>query len=85
MANKTAVQWLFEKLPTIDKHDPYYEKIFQEALQMEKQQIINAVDGFPLENRNLDGIDYYNSTYPELPIEPTQQKPNNHFFIGGCI
>ncbi len=58
---------------------------FKKALEMEKQQIINAVDGFPLENRNLDGIEYYNSTYPELPTEPTQQKPNNHFFIGGCI
>jgi hypothetical protein len=36
---QTAVEWLFEKLPTIDKYDPYYADIFQQAKEMEKEQI----------------------------------------------
>lgn len=34
----TAVEWLFEKLPTIDKYDPYYSDIIKQAKEMEKQQ-----------------------------------------------
>jgi hypothetical protein len=30
---------------------------------MEKQQIIDAVDGFPLDKRNLDGQEYWKQTY----------------------
>ena len=37
--------------------------ILEELKSMHKQQIIDAVDGFPLENRNLNGEDYYNETY----------------------
>lgn len=37
--------------------------IFEQALAMEKEQIVNAVDGFPLENRHLDGEQYYNETF----------------------
>jgi predicted amidohydrolase len=37
---------------------------------MEKEQIINAVDGFPLENRNFDGIDYYE----KLHVTPDESK-----------
>jgi hypothetical protein len=59
MANKTAVQWLAEQMLHPELYNPYIE----EALQMEKEQIINAVDGFPLENRNFDGIDYYEKTF----------------------
>ena len=39
MKKQTAVEWLFEKLPTIDKYDPYYADIFQQAKEMEKEQI----------------------------------------------
>jgi len=85
MQNKTAVQKLIDYMEENYHLTEESRLEFKKALQMEKQQIINAVDGFPLENRNLDGIEYYNSTYSKLPIEPTQQKPNNHFFIGGCI
>ena len=35
----------------------------KEAKEMHKQEIIDAVDGFPLENRNMSGVDYYEKTY----------------------
>ena len=34
-----------------------------ELLEIEKQNIINAVDGFPLCNRDLNGEDYYLKTF----------------------
>jgi hypothetical protein len=65
MKKQTAVDWLMDKLPTIDKYDPYYEDIIQQALAMEKEQIMDAVDGFPVENRHLDGEQYFTETYIE--------------------
>lgn len=38
-------------------------KIDDGLLQMEKEQIVNAVDGFPLYTRDLLGNDYYNEVY----------------------
>ena len=38
-------------------------EIFEQAKQMEKEQIVNAVDGFPLYTRDLLGDDYYNELY----------------------
>jgi hypothetical protein len=78
MANKTAVQWLAEQMLHPELYNPYIE----EALQMEKQQIINAVEWNYKSNM---GEVYYNATYSELPTEPTQQKTNNHIPMGGCI
>lgn len=40
-------------------------EILDQALEMERQQIIDAVDGFPIEHRNLDGSDYYTQTFTE--------------------
>lgn len=63
---QTAVEWLMDKLPTIDKNDPYYENIIQQAKAMEKQQIMKAVyDGM---KSNFDpnmgrAEQYYNETY----------------------
>jgi len=34
-------------------------------LDKEKQQIIDAVDGYPIQNRDLDGEQYYEKTYGE--------------------
>ncbi len=58
---QTAVEWLEETMlkPLIQWPDD----IWEQAKQMEKEQIINAVDGFPLANRNLDGSEYYEKTY----------------------
>jgi HEPN domain-containing protein len=66
MENKTALQWLFEKLPTIDKHDPYYEQIFQEALELERMQIISTyIDASPRLEDITKGAaeDYYEKTF----------------------
>ena len=56
----TAVEWLVEKLR--EQKFVTESQIFI-AKKMEKEQIIDAVDGFPLENRHLDGEQYYNETY----------------------
>jgi len=39
---QTAVEWLIEQLPTIDKYDPYYANIINQAKEMEKEQIFDA-------------------------------------------
>ncbi len=39
---QTAVDWLIEELPTIDKYDPYYANIITQAKEMEKEQISDA-------------------------------------------
>jgi hypothetical protein len=56
---QTAVEWLFElsKKRELDKFD------LEQAKAMFEEQIVNAVDGFPLQNRNLDGEQYYNETF----------------------
>jgi|LakMenE01Jun11ns_1017448.scaffolds.fasta_scaffold9862538_4 hypothetical protein len=63
---QTAVEWLMDKLPTIDKNDPYYENIIQQAKAMEKQQIMKAVyDGMKSNfDANMGRAEqYYNETY----------------------
>jgi hypothetical protein len=73
MENKklTAVEWLVEQLNEKIDFIPMHKwdmirDIVQQAEAMEKEQIIDAVDGFPLQNRNLDGEQYYNETYKEI-------------------
>ncbi len=61
MSNKTAVTWLIERYFSSD--DPLNYGHITQALLMERQQIIDAVDGFPLKNRDLDGEQYYLETY----------------------
>jgi hypothetical protein len=71
---QTAVEWFSEQLLNLDiefdnvliSRSNYWIKrnsIVEQAKEMEKQQIVNAVDGFPLQNRNLDGEQYYNETF----------------------
>ena len=38
-------------------------ELIEQAKEMEKQQIMDAVDGFPIDKRHLDGEQYYNETY----------------------
>lgn len=68
--NQTSLQFFLNGLidleigkgiPT-DKQFELYQ-LYDRAKALHKQQIIDAVDGFPLTNRNLSGIDYYNETY----------------------
>ena len=69
MEKQTAVKWLekeFVKLEsTIGVHGVMYE-LMEQAKEMEKQQIMDAVDGFPLDKRHLEGEKYYNETYKNL-------------------
>lgn len=61
--NKTAIQNLIDYIEENYHLTEESRLEFKKALEMEKQQIVNAVDGFPLENRNLDGEEYYNKTF----------------------
>ncbi len=56
---QTAVEWLAEQMQHPEIHNPYIEQ----AIQMEKEQIVNAVDGFPISKRHLNGEQYYTETY----------------------
>ena len=38
----TLTEWIFSKLPTIDKDDPYYRDIIEQANQMEMQRIMQS-------------------------------------------
>jgi hypothetical protein len=63
---QTSVEWLQQALEdTILTHEQIMQTIglFEQAKEMEKEQIINAVDGYPIANRNLNGIEYYEQTY----------------------
>jgi regulator of PEP synthase PpsR (kinase-PPPase family) len=87
MQNKTAVQKLIDYMEENYHLTEESRLEFKKALEEEKQQIMDAWQyGMKSDNGHFGTAeDYYNSTYSELPTEPTQQKPTNHFFIGGCI
>ena len=64
MKTQTAVEWLYETLwKQTDFSLP--NNILEQAKAMEKEQIIDAVDGFPLDKRHLEGEQYYNETYKQ--------------------
>jgi hypothetical protein len=74
---QTATEWFFEQLTKVDYNcinktflqnnnslaGYRLRELFEQAKEMEKEQIVNAVDGFPLNNRNLEGEQYYEQTY----------------------
>ena len=60
---ETAVEWLIEKLPTINKYDPYYEEIIQQAKAMEKNQIMNSWALGVTSDGNMTSEQYYNEQY----------------------
>jgi hypothetical protein len=61
MSKQTAVDWLeeqyYESEGKLTRHD------FEQAKKMQREQIVNAVDGFPLYTRDLLGDDYYKELY----------------------
>ena len=70
MENKTAVDWLRERLPSLFEHDDngFYAKIFEEAKEMEKEQIIQTFHEariHVLKNvwKHDDGKRYYQEVY----------------------
>ena len=79
MAQQTAVNWMIDEL--IKKHvgkvGNEYVEIFEEAKEMEKQQII---DVFEMGRFNIDdmgnGEEYYNETYGSKGSDTNSEKPN---------
>ena len=68
MDNKqTAVEWLIEQWPILESQLPPW--LINQAKAMEREQIVNAVDGFPLDKRHLNGEQYYNETYKQTDNE----------------
>ena len=66
----TAVEWLKEKLQSLFIDDSgHYKELFQQAKEMEKEQIIVAIFfGIHLEYNNIDSPleraeQYYNETF----------------------
>jgi hypothetical protein len=72
MKKQTAVEWLIDRLPTIDKNDPYYEDIIQQAKSMEKEEMDKVSEDWFVEgcshmkdNKRIyqSFEQYYTSTY----------------------
>ena len=40
-----------------------FAKLIEQAKAMHKVEIVNAVDGFPIHARHMDGEEYYNETF----------------------
>lgn len=69
-SKETSVDWLKIKLPSLFEHDDngFYEKLFKQAKQMEKEQILDSFDSarkFRMKNVFQYDLakDYYNETY----------------------
>ena len=61
---QTAVEWLMEQLPTIDKYDPYYQNLFMQAKAMEKEHIIEAFHKQTQKWFDIEEAEqYYNETF----------------------
>ena len=65
---QNSIEWYREQLMKIlfDSRDNtliYEIDIFNQAKAMHKEEIVNAVDGFPIHTRHLNGEDYYNEIY----------------------
>ena len=71
---QTAVEWFSQR--AYELFEQYSEGKFDritlnklmleatdKAKEMHRQEIVNAVDGFPIVNRNLNGTEYYEQTY----------------------
>ena len=60
---KTAVEWLYDELTKVWYDVKSSKELLNQAKEMHRQEIINAVDGYPIANRYLDGNEYYEQTY----------------------
>ena len=71
MSNKkqTAVEWLYKQLNGLNKQilDDYFQIVFIQAKEMEKQQIKDAYKiGWINYLPNVDSEQYYNETFKQL-------------------
>ena len=57
---QTAVEWLISKLPMVNDNDPYLAHLIEQAKELEKQQIIDAVQWNYKSNM---GEVYYKATF----------------------
>jgi hypothetical protein len=66
MSKQTALQWFLDKLP--HSIETQFSEQIQQALQMEKEQIVEAYqagdgDAYNLQDTKLWGQEFYNETY----------------------
>jgi hypothetical protein len=62
MSNQTALQWFLDRLP--HSIETQFSKQIQQALQMEREQIMYAwVDGVINWDNEKEAKHYYNETY----------------------
>lgn len=62
----SSVEWLYHKmviklcnkLQTIEYAHLFLEEL-EQAKAMHEEEIVNAVDGFPIHTRHMDGEEYY--------------------------
>jgi hypothetical protein len=65
MKQQTAIQWLLEQIDDIYIHQ-VYDKKFKHAIELEKQQIIDAFEEgrkYPYEVGINHAEDYFNNTF----------------------
>jgi hypothetical protein len=61
---QTAVEWLKQNLPSLFVDDSgHYAELFEQAKEIEKQQIIDAVNSQRQLGWDEKGEQYYNKTY----------------------
>jgi hypothetical protein len=70
---QTAVEWLLDNLlsePWTEKHFEYNAECWDKALEMEKQQIVDAWNNGFEENRPYvdHSEDYYNETFKQQSV-----------------
>jgi hypothetical protein len=65
MSKQTSVEWLIEQLtPSIALQQKYIDKLFKQAKEMEKEQIIDAYDkGEFNDGMNSTAEEYYIETF----------------------
>jgi len=62
MAQTTAVEWFWIHLP--EKISKEYFDLFEQAKQIEKEQIVNAyIEGEHQQGFQAEAEEYYNETY----------------------
>ena len=64
---QTAIQWLQEQIEAFDPKmntNEEYEWMFRQALEIEKEQIIDAFESYPVSVMSSDK--YYDATYDNV-------------------
>ena len=62
MEKQTAVEWLFKELLNSEPNILEWNKLLEQAKEIEKQQIIDALR-FPITLLDMSSEEYYNQTF----------------------